>query len=205
MVKSEEARVTVLPVEELEKVAEIDISFIRLPLISDDYIKNGLITICNDAFWTFGYGGVLMAKKVRLKQFNWACWVGTVEVYKPVGATPFPWALIAGFILGAILAGVIIYFVVVRPLKEVLQEVARDIGDVIAEKEEALAEGLIDVDVAAKLNEMLEEAKEKSEDAGEDWMYDWMKWLEPLVKALPVILGVVLLIAVIGLIPRRRD
>lgn len=190
------------------KVAEIDIDFVRLPGVGDNTIKDGSVALCNDVFWLTGFSGVLEAFNPRLKRLSWWNQRCTVDVHQVGGGTPFPWAaFIAGILVGVIAAGIIIYYVVVRPLKEALRDVAKDIREVMAEKEEALAEGLIDPTYAEALNAALEEAAAKAEAAGEEeWWEAWVKYLEPILKMLPMLLMFMLLITVISYMPRpRRD
>jgi len=199
MGKSREVTVTITSVG--TKVAEIDIYFIRLPGVSDDYIKNGLIQICNGVFSIAEPN--LEAKSVTLKQVNWMFWCGTVDVYQKEQSTP--WAFIAGAIIGAVLAGIIIYWVVVRPLKETMVSVSKKISDVEAEIDQAVTEGKIDQETANKLKSMLESARTEAEKAGEDWLYDWVKYLKPVIEILPLVVVLAIISAIVGIIPRRGD
>lgn len=206
MVKTTILQVTAAEAAIWNKVAKIEIDFIRLPFVADDYIKNGLIGICNGAFLVVGYSGVLEARTCGLKQIDWMFWRATIDVYKIEGATPFPWAYIAGAAAGAIFTGTIIYLVRVIPLLEALQEVARDITEVMSEKHQAFEQGKIDKETADRLNAKLEEAKEKAEEAGDDPFKDWVKYLKPIMEMLPMILAFALIATVVGMIPRpRRD
>jgi len=189
------------PVE--KKEAEVDIHFIRLPFVTDEQIKNGMLNLVNGVLKIFA--PKMYAKNPVLTQTSWATWKCTLEIYST--ASPAPWVLIAGVILGAVLAYAIIYFVEIRPLKETLVKLSKKLVEVMNEKEKALAEGRISKDFADRLNKMLKEAEEDARRAGEDPLRDWFKHFQPIVEFLPTFLMLILLIALISAVPlpKRRD
>jgi len=193
--------ISIVEKPQLEEAAEIDVYFIRLPYVSDDYIKDGLKTICNTAFQVAGHPQ-LSVGDIRLQQVNWAFWKASVDVMKPVG-DPVPWALIAGIIIGAVLAGVIMYYVEIKPREENAAEATKKIEDVIAEVEKAKSEGKVDPDTASKIESMLKEAEQKAGGAGAP--EDWTKWIQPMMQMLPALLMVAVVIAVLGVMQRARD
>lgn len=220
--------VTVLVEGTSEKVAEVDVDFIRLPLSTEDELKNGVVDVCNDAFASQGETR-LTAMNPRLSQINWSCWRGTVDVIgyeEPQGYTQRPpvqgffllssafWLAviiwIAGAVIGYLIGKWILYRVQVRPLELALQEVVNDIDGIIAKKHADLAAGYISQEVADELDAMLEETRDKAEDAGDDPQYDWVDYLEKiseLGKYIPWIIGGAVALAVIGAVksfaPRR--
>jgi len=205
---------TPTPAPAKQKVADVEIHFIRLPFVSDDFIKQGCETIVNGALWmaeklSLTEGKHLWTAKedIELKQIDWARWVAICPVYSE--GTPIPWAFIAGLIVGAVVAGIIIYFVQVRPLKETLVNVSKRIDQVISEIEDAKQRGEIPPEKADQLINELRGASEEARRAGEDPFYEWTKYFEPVVKAIPTILmfalAIVIVSAVVGLIQRRRE
>lgn len=205
MVKSREVTIVAGIVE--EKHAEIDVFFIRFPWATDGSITSNIVSNCNSAFALYEPG--LRAENPRLSQVKWAFWKCTVDVIGT--ASPVPWPLIIGFILGVVIAGLIIYWVVVRPVKEAAQEIVMDIDSVIASKYDALARGDITQEYADQLDADLEEAKSKAEEAGKDPLYDWVDYLKPIleiIKYMPYIIagtiGIVFISTLASAIPRRR-
>jgi len=64
---------------EPEKLAEIDVDFIRFPLSTEAELKNGVVDVCNNSFASQGETR-LNAVNPRLTKINWVMWRGTVDV-----------------------------------------------------------------------------------------------------------------------------
>ncbi|MEM4976160.1 MAG: hypothetical protein QXT64_02425 [Desulfurococcaceae archaeon] len=186
-----------------KKIAEIDVHFIRLPFVSDDYLKSGVKSIVDGVLWlaqqtSFTGGKRLWSENPRLREITWGFWCCTLDVYSE--GTPVPWQFIAGAIVGAVVAGAIIYYVQVRPLEEAMVEISKDISDVQQELMEAYSQGLIDKDTYVKISSKLEEAQMKASQAGST---DWTKYLYKIFEYLPMILAVFLIITIVDVLRRR--
>ena len=224
MVRSEE--VVVYSGVAPEKLAEIDVDFIRLPFSTDEQLLNGVVDVCNNSFASQGETR-LNAVNPRLTELNWAMWRGTVDVVgsdEPLGYSRGPpvqgiflmsaafWLAIiiwiAGAVIGYLLGKWIIYRVMVRPLELALQEVVNDVEGIIVKKHADLAAGRISQEVSDELDAMLEEARDEAEEAGDDPRYDWVDYLEKvldLAKYIPWVVGGAVAIAVLRVITPRRS
>ncbi|MEM2613624.1 MAG: hypothetical protein QXO15_05265 [Nitrososphaerota archaeon] len=191
----------------MPKIAEIDVYFIRLPFVGDDYVKNGLKSIVDGALqvaeWSSWTGGKrLWSDNPRLKEVAWGCWCCTLDVFSE--GTPIPWHLIVGIIIGAVLAGVIIYYVQIRPLQEALVETAKTISEVQQELTQAHEEGEIPTETYTKITRQLEEAQKKAIEVGApNPSIDWAKYLGKALEYAPFILGVIVFITILDMLRRR--
>lgn len=224
MVRTEEAVVYVGV--EPEKVAEIDVDFIRFPYAKDEELKNGVVDVCNESFTAQGETR-LNAINPRLSKINWACWRGTVDVIgseAPQGFSQRPpvqgiffttaafWLAIiiwiAGAVIGYLIGKWIIYRVSVRPLELALQEVVNALDGIIAKKHEDLAAGNITQEFSDELDAMLEDAQDDADEVGDDPQYDWVDYLEKvldLAKYIPWVVGGTVAIAIIKAVTPRRS
>ncbi len=223
MVRSEEA--IVYSGVEPEKVAEVDVDFIRFPYSTEEELKNGVVDVCAEAFTSQGETR-LNAINPRLTKINWACWRGTVDIIgseTPQGFSqslevqgifllnPAFWLAIliwvAGAVIGYLIGKWIIYRVSIRPLELALQEVVNDIDGVIAKKHADLAAGRISQEFSDELDAMLQDARDKADDAGDDPQYDWVDYLKEALPYIRLLVGGAVAVAALATIrafaPRR--
>jgi len=197
--------------EEPKKLGTLEVHFIRLPGVSDDYIKNGLTNLINGVLYTTEIPGSVWVENPRLSKIDDLRWICTFDLvgYETkvvqMGGIGKVAALIAGLVIGIILAGVIIYWVKVVPLEAALEEVSKTISEVEDEIDRAVKEGLIDEETAEELKDMLGEAREKARAAGEpEWWEQWVKYFEPVFKVAPMFIMLIFLLILLSYLPRRE-